>query len=134
MFNVSVFYFLCWTCWTLDTCWTLEIICQVSNNCWALKIKCSIYWCSIFFVYLFSFENKWNKEKYKRTILNFDRKHQTCFLWIQMDKHRWFYWHQHLLIFFIQFLCRIPGSAKGAPENPLSEFEAKSGRDGAWLV
>ncbi|XP_038878066.1 protein SAWADEE HOMEODOMAIN HOMOLOG 2-like isoform X1 [Benincasa hispida] len=24
------------------------------------------------------------------------------------------------------------GSAKGAPENPLSEFEAKSGRDGAW--
>lgn len=30
--------------------------------------------------------------------------------------------------------CAIPGTAKSAPENPLSEFEAKSGRDGAWLV
>lgn len=32
------------------------------------------------------------------------------------------------------FFKLIPGTGRGAPEISVMEFEAKSGRDGAWLV
>lgn len=39
-------------------------------------------------------------------------------------------WICSSLIFFLS--VTVPG--RGAPENMVTEFEAKSGRDGAWLV
>lgn len=36
-------------------------------------------------------------------------------------------------IAFILFYS-VPTAGKGAPENSAMEFEAKSGRDGAWLI
>jgi hypothetical protein len=32
------------------------------------------------------------------------------------------------------FFYPVPSAGKGAPENSVLEFEARSGRDGAWLV
>ena len=39
--------------------------------------------------------------------------------------------HSHIIFIFFD---AVPTAGKGAPENSAMEFEAKSGRDGAWSL